>query len=82
MLISLYEIMLLATPLVLLLFSGVNIYRYYVARKANKVNPNTYSKQEMRMRMILAIISIIITGFIILIVIGIIMIMFGAIAFM
>ncbi len=61
----------LFSPVAVLIWLGFNIYRYVLAKKANERVPGTYSKQQLRTRLTLLIISLAIVTVFVLIVIGI-----------
>ncbi len=69
-------------PLAALIFAAVCIYRYCTARRKNKTVPGSFSTQEMKMRKLLMIISIVIAGIFLVIVVGFILLLFMAVAFM
>ncbi len=69
-------------PLAAVIFATVSIYRYCFARKKNKELPGSFSAEEMKMRKILMIISCVIAGGLLLVVLGFMILLFMAVAFM
>ncbi len=72
----------LLAPVALLAFLGISIYRYAAARAANKRTPGTYSEREIGHRKTLLILSGILTGAVLVVVIGFTILLIGAIAYM
>ncbi len=77
-----YDSLFFTIPVVLLTFWGISIYRYVSAKKRNSKDPETFSPSEMKTRKIVLIIASILAGVFIVIVIGFIVLLFSAIAFM
>ncbi len=76
------DIMFFAIPILLLGFLGISIYRYALARKKNKTAPGAFSTVEINRRKIVLIIAAILTGTLLAVVVGVITLIFLAVAFM
>ena len=61
---------------------GVSLYRYLSAKKKNKLSPGTLSAEDMAKRKTALIVWGIIAGILVAMVVGIIVLLFTAIAFM
>lgn len=80
--IMLYDILFFGIPAVLLALFGVSVYRYVMAKRANKENPGTYSAEELKRRKVMLIVLAVIAGVLAVVVIGFIALLFMAVAFM
>ncbi len=80
--ILIYDILFFTIPVVLLTFWGISIYRYVSARKKNSKDPETFSPSEMKTRKTILMIASVLAGAFLIIVIGFIILLFSAIAFM
>ena len=70
-----------AIPTISVVAFGVSLYRYLSAKK-NKLSPGTLSAEDMTKRKTSLIVFAIITGILVAMVVGIIVLLFTAIAFM
>ncbi len=82
LIVLLYDIFFFAIPIILIALFGISLYRYISARKQNKVAPGTFSDDEIKKRKEMLIAFSVIAGVLAAIVIGIIALMFMAVAFM
>ena len=80
--ILLYDILFFSIPIILIALFGISVYRYVSAKKQNKVAPGTFSDDEIKKRKIMLIVLSVITGVLAAIVIGFIVLLFMAVAFM
>lgn len=80
--ILLYDIFFFAIPIILIALFGVSLYRYISAKKQNKIAPGTFSDAEIKKRKIILIVLSVVAGVLAVIVIGFIVLMFMAVAFM
>ncbi len=78
----LFSILFFAIPTALFAFLGVSIYRYASARKKNAREPGTVSPHELRSRKTALIVSAVLAGVLLLIVVGIVVLLYLAIAYM
>lgn len=77
-----YDILFFAIPAVLLTLLGISIYRYVSAKKKNQKTPGAFSPNVLITRKIIMIITAVITGVLLIIVIGFILLLLFAVAFM
>ncbi len=77
-----YDVLFFGIPVVLTVVFGIVLYRYCYAKKENKKNPGTFSDAEMRNRKIFLIIDCVITGAFLAVALGVIVLLFMAVAFM
>ncbi len=80
--ILIYDILLFAIPIVMLVFFGVSLYRYLTAKKKNEATPGTFSDEEIKRRKKILTIASVIVGVLVAIVIGFTILMFMAVAYM
>jgi len=80
--ILLYDILFFAIPIVLIALFGISVFRYVSAKKQNKAAPGTFSDDEIKKRKIMLIVLSVITAVLVAIVIGFIVLLFMAVAFM
>lgn len=80
--ILLYDILFFAIPIILIALFGISVYRYVSAKKQNKAAPGTFSDDEIKKRKIMLIVLSVITAVLAAIVIGFIVLLFMAVAFM
>lgn len=78
----LYDILFFGIPALLVILTGVSIYRFVSAKKKNRQAPGTFSEEEIRKRKIAMIVLSVITGVLAVIVIGLIVLLFMAVAYM
>lgn len=71
-----------AIPTISVVAFGVSLYRYLSAKKKNKLSPGTLSAKDMTKRKASLIVFAIIAGILVAMVVGIIVLLFTAIAFM
>ena len=71
-----------AIPTISFVAFGVSLYRYLSAKKKNKLSPGTLSAEDMTKRKTSLIVFAIIAGILVAMVVGIIVLLFTAIAFM
>ncbi len=76
------DILFFVLPMILIVSLGISIYQYVSAKKKNAKEPDTFSFSEIKTRKIVMIILSILTGLFLTVVIGIIALMFLAVAFM
>ena len=69
-------------PIGVLAFFIVSLVRFCRGRKANKLAPNTFSPEEMRLRKTTLIVASVIMGVLAAVVIGLTVLLFMAVAFM
>lgn len=80
--IMLYDVLFFGIPAILLALFGISAYRYGVAKQENRENPGTHSEQEMKRRKVMLIVLSVIAGVLAVVVIGFIVLVFMAVAFM
>ena len=80
--ILLYDILFFSIPIILIALLGISVYRYVSAKKQNKAAPGTFSDDEIKKRKIMLIVLSVITAVLAAIVIGFIVLLFMAVAFM
>lgn len=80
--IMLYDILFFGIPASMFLFFGISLYRYRRAKKENREHPGTYSPEEMKKRKLMLIVSSVIVGVLLAVIIGFIVLMYMAVAFM
>lgn len=78
----LYDILFFAIPLAILGFFAVSLIRYLSARKQERELPGSIPPQDMKTRKVLLIISAVIAGALVAMVIGLIALLYMAVAFM
>lgn len=78
----LYDILFFAIPAILVLLFGISLYRYISAKERNKKSPGTFSEKEIKMRKVLLIIFSVIAGVLAAVVIGLIILLYLAVAYM
>lgn len=71
-----------AIPTISVVAFGVSLYRYLSAKKKNKLSPGTLSAEDMAKRKTALIVFAVIAGILVAMVVGIIILLFTAIAFM
>ena len=71
-----------AIPTIAVIAFGVSLYRYLSAKKKNKLLSGTVSTEEMAKRKTALIVFAVIAGILVAMVIGIIVLLYTAIAFM
>lgn len=69
-------------PLLAILFFAFSLWRYIYAKRKNKNQPGWFSVAEMRKRKRLLLIASIIVGFFVIVVVGLTILLFTAVAFM
>lgn len=69
-------------PLAAIVFFVVSVYRYVKAKRANKRQPGTFSEEEVNSRKLCMIVSSVIMGILVLIVVGLAVLLFMAVAYM
>lgn len=69
-------------PVAAIVFFVVSLLRYRSAKKSNMQTPGTYSKEQMKSRRELMIISSVIAGILVAVVIAYVCLVFLAVAFM
>ena len=80
--ILLYDILFFSIPIILIALFGISVFRYVSAKKQNKAAPGTFSDDEIKKRKIMLIVLSVITAVLAAIVIGFIVLLFMAVAFM
>ena len=76
------EFLFFAVPIGAIVFFAVSLHRYRSAKEQNKQLPGSVSQEQMKIRKLLLILSSVIAGVLVLAVIGVIVTLFFAIAFM
>lgn len=71
-----------AIPTIAIISFGISLYRYLAAKKKNKLLPGSFSSEELAKRKTALIIFSVIAGILTAVVIGIIVLLFTAVAFM
>ncbi|MBQ7922840.1 MAG: hypothetical protein IJ325_09755 [Clostridia bacterium] len=69
-------------PSAAILFFVISLVMYLYARRKNKRVPGTYTENQMKTRLICLIVSSVIAGVLALVVIGFMILLFMAVAFM
>lgn len=77
-----FYVLFFALPFLTVGFFGISLFRYLSARNANRKNPDTFSADEIKKRKLLFIISSVVMGVFVTIVIGVIVLLCMAIAYM
>lgn len=80
--IFIYDVLFFAVPVIWLILFGISLYRYISAKKQNKQMPGTFSPGEIKKRKVFLIVMSIVAGMILAMVIGLIAMLFMAVAFM
>lgn len=80
--IILYDILFFGIPVSMFLLFGISLYRYIRAKKENRVQPGTYSQEEMKKRKLMLIVSSVIAGVLLAVIIGFVALLYMAVAFM
>lgn len=76
------DLLVFLIPVLLLVLFGVFLYRYLSARRKNKREPGTFSHAQMTLRLWLVILSGIVAGTLVTIVLGLVALLFLAVAYM
>ena len=69
-------------PALALLFFGISLFRFCYAKYKNKHVPGTFSDEAVRTRKIVFIVSAVIAGILAAVIIGFVILLFMAVAFM
>ena len=80
--VMLYDILFFGIPVILLVLFGVSVYRYDSAKKRNQAVPGTFSEEEIKKRKTMLIVLSVIAGVLAAVVIGFVVLLYMAIAFM
>lgn len=80
--IFIYDVLFFAVPAIWLILFGISLYRYISAKKQNKQMPGTFSPAEIKKRKVFLIVMSVVAGMILAMVIGLIAMLFMAVAFM
>ena len=80
--IFIYDVLFFAVPVIWLILFGISLYRYISAKKQNKQMSGTFSPAEIKKRKVFLIVMSIVAGMILAMVIGLIAMLFMAVAFM
>lgn len=75
-------IMFFAVPIGTIIFFVVSLVLFLTARSENKHNPGAFSVQQIQTRKILLIVSSVITGVVLAVAIGLIALLYMALAYM
>ena len=78
----LYDVLFFGIPLVLLVFFGYSLFLFIDAKRKNKAVPGSISDSDVKKRKIMLIIASAICGVLLAVVIGFILMMFMAVAYM
>ena len=78
----LYDILFFAIPAILLALFGISVYRYVSAKKQNEAVPGTFTEEEIKKRKTMLIVLSVIAGVLATVVIGFVILLYMAIAFM
>lgn len=76
------EFLFFMIPSVLLVLFGISLSSFVSAKKQNKYAPGTFSDAEIKKRKIILIVLSVVTGVVVSIVIGCVVLMFVAVAYM
>jgi heme/copper-type cytochrome/quinol oxidase subunit 2 len=76
------QFLIYALPLVALVLFVLSLVRYIRARRANRRAPDTYTKGQMTSRLVWLIVTGVITGVMVLMIFGFVMLLMMAVAFM
>ena len=79
---NLFVTLFFSIPIASIIMLIISIYRYISAKKRNKAVPNTYSEKDIKARKIMMIIMLIIVGVLATIVVGFILLLYSALAYM
>ncbi len=71
-----------AIPAAAIVFFFVSLFRFLSAKKKNRLEPGSVSRESMRLRTIMLILSSVIAGVLLAVVIGIVLLMMMAVAYM
>jgi asparagine N-glycosylation enzyme membrane subunit Stt3 len=71
-----------ALPVAAVVLFVVSLVRYIRARRANRRAPDTYNKRQMTDRLVWLIVTGVITGVMVLMILGFVMLLMMAVAFM
>ncbi len=77
-----YGVLFFGIPLGLLVFLGISIYAYVSARIRNKRVPDTYSRKQMNTRLILLILSSVLTATLLVTVVSFVLLLLWGISYM
>ncbi len=80
--ILLIDILFFAIPIIIFAFLGISIYRYASAVRKNAKIPDSFSQSEITKRKIILIVSAIIAGVFLAVVVGFIVLIYLAVAYM
>lgn len=78
----LYDVLFFGLPLALLLFFGYSLFLFIDAKRKNKAAPGSVSDSDVKKRKIMLIVASAICGVLLAVVIGFIIMMFMAVAYM
>lgn len=76
------SILLYGLPVVVVVFYVVCLVRFMSAKRKNRLVPDTFSADEMKKRKIMLIVASVLAGALVLFVLGLIALMFMAVAYM
>ena len=79
---NLYDILFFAIPVGVVVSLGISAYRYFSAKKQNKAAPGTFAPEEIIKRKTLFIVLAVVAGILAMVVIGFIVLLFLAVAYM
>lgn len=77
-----YDFIFFAVPAAAVLFFGISLYRFCSAKAKNKKIPEAFTADEIKNRLFLLNVSSVILGVLILVVIGLIILLYMAVAYM
>ncbi len=77
-----WESIFYAIPVVLIVLFGISLYRYIYAKKQNKKAPGTFSPEEIKTRKIFLIVCSVIVVALLAVVIGFVVLLSRAVAYM
>ncbi len=77
-----YDILFFTIPILLIVFLVISVKRYTSAKKKNVAEPGTFSESEMKSRKAVMVIAIVMASVFLAVVLGLIVLLFMAVAFM
>lgn len=82
MIVYIFLFLFFAIPTAFLVGFGISLYRYLSAKRRNKQTPGTFSPEEIKKRSTVVIVLAVTLGVLLAVVIGFIVLIYMAIAFM
>ena len=69
-------------PVLALVFFVISLWRFISAKRKNKIQPGSFPVEEIKRRKRLLVISSVIAGFFVVVIVGLIALLYTAVAFM